>query len=157
MQNLIGCFFPQHTVTIEYKRGWKTGISLSDALTACFERDRRYGFTSVGPHRADLIIQVNGKSAQTAISRGQQKLMVALLRLSQAQSFVQSGDRRCLLLYDDLAAELDIENRHKVLSVLEQMPIQLFLTAIEPGQIDIRTSRTQRMFHVEHGRLYQRD
>ncbi len=151
MQKLVSSFFPKQTVTVEYKRGWKQGESLLDALKVGFERDRKRGFTTAGPHRADLVIQVNGKSAQTAISRGQQKLMVALLRLSQAQCFVQAGDRRCVLLYDDLAAELDRENRNKVLAVLEKMPIQLFLTAIEPGQIPASSCHPQRMFHVEQG------
>ncbi len=154
MQKLVSSFFPQQTVTVEYKRGWKQGESLLDALKAGFERDRKQGFTTAGPHRADLVIQVDGKSSQTAISRGQQKLMVALLRLSQAQCFVQADDRRCVLLYDDLAAELDRENRNKVLTVLEKMPIQLFLTAIEPGQIPASNCRPQRMFHVEHGCVY---
>jgi DNA replication and repair protein RecF len=157
IQNMVSSFFPQQTISIDYKRGWKTGESLLDTLKDGYERDRKQGFTTAGPHRADLLIQVDGKSAQTAISRGQQKLMVALLRLSQALSFVQSDNRKCVLLYDDLAAELDSDNRRKVLSVLEQMPIQLFLTAIEPGQISVSNGRPQRMFHVEHGCVNQLD
>jgi DNA replication and repair protein RecF len=151
IQNLVTTFFPQQDVTVDYKRGWKTGISLFDVLLEGLERDRRQGFTMAGPHRAELLIQVNGKSAQTAISRGQQKLMVALLRLSQVLCFIQTNERTCVLLYDDIAAELDAENRSKVLSVLEAMPIQLFITAIEPAQLDISRFHPHRMFHVEHG------
>ena len=109
--------------------------------------------THAGPHRADLFIQVDGKSAQTGISRGQQKVLVALLKLAQVQQFSQSAHRHCILLYDDLAAELDQEHRAHIMSVLAGMPIQLFMTAIEPGQIDLKEWTDVRLFHVEQGRL----
>jgi DNA replication and repair protein RecF len=109
--------------------------------------------TQSGPHRADLYIQIDGKSAQTGISRGQQKVLVALLKLAQVQQFSQSETRHCILLYDDLAAELDKEHRKQIMTVLKSMPIQLFLTAIEPDQIDLQGWSDVRMFHVEQGRL----
>ena len=37
--------------------------------------------------------------------------------------------------------------------VPQAMPIQLFLTAIEPDQVDLRHWDDVRMFHVEHGKL----
>ena len=122
-------------------------------LDQTFERDLRRGITQSGPHRADLMIQIDGKSAQTGISRGQQKVLVALLKLAQVQHFTQSADRHCILLYDDLAAELDENHRMQILSVLQQMPIQLFLTVIEPQQINLQQWSNVCMFHVEQGRL----
>ena len=66
-----------------------------------------------------------------------QKTLVALMRLAQAMQFSQVTDKSCVLLYDDLAAELDSSHRNKILSVLSTMDIQLFLTAIERDQIDL--------------------
>jgi DNA replication and repair protein RecF len=122
-------------------------------LEATFERDCKRGITHAGPHRADLHIQVDGKSAQTGISRGQQKVLVALLKLAQVQQFTQSANRHCILLYDDLAAELDQTYRAHILAVLSSMPIQLFLTAIEPELIDLTEWSDVKMFHVEQGVL----
>jgi DNA replication and repair protein RecF len=151
--NLIEQFFPEKNVKLEYRRGWKSEESLRTVLEQTFERDLKRGMTQAGPHRADLYIQVDGKSAQTGISRGQQKVLVALLKLAQVQQFSQSAARHCILLYDDLAAELDKEHRKLIMSVLKSMPIQLFLTAIEPDQIDLHGWSDVRMFHVEQGRL----
>jgi DNA replication and repair protein RecF len=123
-------------------------------LEATFERDRKRGITHAGPHRADLHIQVDGKSAQTGISRGQQKVLVALLKLAQVQQFTRSANRHCILLYDDLAAELDQTYRAHILAVLSSMPIQLFLTAIEPELIDLTEWSNVKMFHVEQGILH---
>ena len=138
---------------LEYRRGWKKEESLRTVLEQTFERDLKRGMTQAGPHRADLYIQVDGKSAQTGISRGQQKVLVALLKLAQVQQFSQSAARHCILLYDDLAAELDKEHRKQILSVLKSMPIQLFLSAIEPDQIDLQGWSDVRMFHVEQGNM----
>ncbi len=151
--NLIEQFFPSQHVKLEYRRGWKKEESLRTVLEQTFERDLKRGMTQAGPHRADLYIQVDGKSAQTGISRGQQKVLVALLKLAQVQQFSQSAARHCILLYDDLAAELDKEHRKQILSVLKSMPIQLFLSAIEPDQIDLQGWSDVRMFHVEQGNM----
>ena len=151
--DLIEQFFPDQQVKLEYRRGWKSEESLRTVLEQTFDRDLKRGMTQAGPHRADLYIQVDGKSAQTGISRGQQKVLVALLKLAQVQQFSQSAARHCILLYDDLAAELDKEHRKQIMSVLKSMPIQLFLTAIEPDQIELQEWSDVRMFHVEQGQL----
>ncbi len=153
LKELIAQFFPGQRVDLEYKRGWTNDRTLHEVLEQTFDRDQKRGQTQVGPHRADLVIQVDRKSAQTGISRGQQKTLVALLKLGQVQHFTQTGARHCILLYDDLAAELDSQHRSKILSVLREMPVQLFLTAIEQEQVDLGQWDEQRMFHVEQGRL----
>lgn len=153
MTALIEEFFPAQKVEVEYKRGWKEESDLSELLIDELKKDRFKGFTQYGPHRADLVLQVNGQSAQNGISRGQQKLLIALLRIAQAKQFTESTGRLCALLYDDLAAELDGQHREKVLNVLTDMRVQLFLTVIEPAQIDTSRWQHRKTFHMEHGRV----
>ncbi len=157
LQFLIHRFFPGDIVDIEYKRGWSSDSELSDILVNNLYKERLKGYTSYGPHRAEISIKVNGQSAQTCISRGQQKTLVALMRLAQAQHFTDATGRSCVLLYDDLAAELDEMHRNSILEVLSTMNIQLFLTAIEEKQIDLSVWSTKKMFHVEHGQLVLSD
>jgi DNA replication and repair protein RecF len=78
---------------------------------------------------------------------------VALLRLAQAQQFSAIKKQNCVLLYDDLAAELDEKNRGLVLAELANMQVQLFVTAIEAEQIDLSVWSQKKMFHVEQGQL----
>ena len=150
-------FFAEDTVDIEYKRGWATDSTLLELLEENLHKDRMKGYTQYGPHRADISLKVNGQSAHTCISRGQQKLLVALMRLAQAMQFTEATSNSCVLLYDDLPAELDANHRSLLLSVLSTMNIQLFLTAIEKHQIDLSTWQINKMFHVEHGRLTTED
>ncbi|NOQ68892.1 MAG: DNA replication and repair protein RecF [Gammaproteobacteria bacterium] len=146
-------FFINDSVDIEYKRGWPVDMDLSELLEVNLQKERLKGYTYYGPHRAEVTIKVNGQSAQTCISRGQQKTLVALMRLAQAMQFTEATNNSCVLLYDDLAAELDINHREKILSVLSKMNIQLFLTAIEKQQIDLSAWQVKKTFHVEHGNL----
>jgi DNA replication and repair protein RecF len=146
-------FFADDHIDIEYKRGWPIDKAISDILNENYYKDRLKGYTNFGPHRADIIIRVNMQSAQTCISRGQQKTLVALLRLAQAMQFTESTNKTCVLLYDDLAAELDTNHRKLILSVLSSMNIQLFITAIEDSQIDLTAWKVKKKFHVEHGHL----
>ena len=150
---LTNQFFPDDVVDIEYKRGWSKETDLIDLLEQNLQKERLKGYTYHGPHRAELIIKINGQSAQTCISRGQQKTLVALMRLAQAMQFTGSTDKCCILLYDDLAAELDATHRKLILSVLSSMNIQLFLTAIEKDQLDLSAWQKIKMFHVEHGQV----
>ena len=150
-------FFPDDIVTIEYKRGWPADKEISELLADNLQKERMKGYTHYGPHRADITIKVNGQSAQTCISRGQQKTLVALMRLAQAMHFTEASGKSCVLLYDDLAAELDANHRKKILSVLSSMNIQLFLTAIEHNQVDLSNWQVKKMFHVEHGQLLMID
>ncbi len=152
-QVLADRFFTGDKVHIDYKRGWTQGESLDNVLDQGFEHDKSRGYTGHGPHRAEIRIRVNGQSAQTGISRGQQKTLVALLRLAQAQHYTEKKNHHCILLYDDLAAELDQQHRQQILQVLHGMRIQLFLTAIERRQIDGSAWSEAAMFHVEHGHI----
>lgn len=151
LQQLIKLFFNNDTVDIEYKRGWPLDKELIELLEDNLQKERLKGFTYYGPHRAEIHIKVNGQSAQTCISRGQQKTLVALMRLAQAMQFTETSNSSCVLLYDDLAAELDSNHRKFILSVLSSMNIQLFLTAIEKEQIDLSAWSENKVFHVEHG------
>jgi DNA replication and repair protein RecF len=152
-QQLTQLFFLNDIIEIEYKRGWNKDRDISEILTDNFQKDRLKGYTNSGPHRADLAITVNTQSAQTCISRGQQKTLVALLRLAQAMQFTEATNNTCVLLYDDLAAELDSNHRKLILKVLSTMNIQLFITAIEESQIDLSAWKVKKKFHVEHGQL----
>jgi DNA replication and repair protein RecF len=146
-------FFRNESVEIEYKRGWPLDKDLNNILDNNFHKDRLRGYTCYGPHRAEITIKINGQSAQTCISRGQQKTLVALMRLAQAMQFTEATNKVCVLLYDDLAAELDAQHRKLILTVLSSMNIQLFITAIDESQIDLSAWRIKKKFHVEHGQL----
>ena len=134
---------------LRYQRGWREEASLAEVLAEGLARDREQGYTAAGPHRADLRILLDGQPAAEVASRGQQKLAVTTLRLAQIALFRHDLGRQCAVLLDDLASELDRDNRGRVLEALRSEGMQLFITAIDREMVPIQGEG--RVFHVERG------
>lgn len=142
-------------LAIQYHAGWDTGRELQELLSEHLGKERRYGHTLYGPHRADLIITAKGKPCSELLSRGQLKLSVSLLKIAQAQLLQASSGRSSIFLVDDLPAELDRENQSIICRHLAELKAQTFVTSIEP---DLGLSLDQlgepcRLFHVKHGKI----
>lgn len=140
-------------VDIVYQRGWNPELSFTESLDSSFEKDSYKGFTSLGPHRADLEISHNGVLVQNCFSRGQQKLLVCAMRLAQISFLKKETNQQSILLVDDLAAELDIEHRQNLIDLLIDTKAQLFVTATEHNSFNLPPEIESKMFHVEHGIL----
>ena len=141
------------SVEIKYKRGWNSEQSFTESLKLSFEKDIFKGFTSLGPHRADLEISHNGILVQNCFSRGQQKLLVCAMRLAQISHLKLKTDQQSVLLVDDLAAELDLGHRQNLIDLLVDTKAQLFVTATEANSFVLPAEIEAKRFHVEHGIL----
>jgi len=151
--DLLGRAIPGNgQIEIRLKKGWPQDRDLATVLNEDLERDRRDGYTHSGVHRADLEIRFDGHKAREEASQGQLKTLVMVLRLSQLKYFTERTGRRSLFLLDDLPAELDRDRRTQLLTILADMPLQLFLTTTEASLIDTDNwPKGQTMFHVEQG------
>ncbi|HXH03991.1 MAG TPA: DNA replication/repair protein RecF [Candidatus Competibacteraceae bacterium] len=139
-------------LSLDYRRGW--GAEFSDLRAALHhgrEQDRRYGHTRLGPHRADFEVRLDGRPVTVQLSRGQQKLLVAALVLAQARLYQRHRGQPCVLLIDDLPAELDPRHRARIMTTLAEMDCQLFVTALEDGLLDAAPWREVRLFHIRQG------
>lgn len=136
-----------------FESGWEEGKTLAECLQQDEPRDRARGFTHSGPHRADLRVGLRANAIPVDASHGQYKLLVIALRLTQIRNSIGPGGRRCCLLIDDLAAELDPEHRARLSRLLSRLPIQLFVTATETAQIERGFWPSQKTFHVEQGTI----
>lgn len=136
-----------------YQPGWSGEGDYATALREGWERDRSSGLTQRGPHRADLVLQTQGRSAAEVLSGGQQKLAACALILAHAAVLNQHGPRPCVLLVDDLAAELDTQHRQRLLKLLEQVGGQAFVTSTDIALLDAKPGA---VFHVEQGRVSKR-
>jgi DNA replication and repair protein RecF len=140
-------------IELSLSDGWAAGSDLADALAHAWPRDRERGTTHAGPHRADLSIRVGGLVARHRVSRGQQKLTAAAMLLGQLKCDSELGSPTAALLVDDPAAELDESNLDKLISVVLELPGQLFVTALNPAMEAFQRLPEPRRFHVEHGKI----
>ncbi|MFP4130522.1 MAG: DNA replication/repair protein RecF [Thiohalospira sp.] len=134
---------------LQLHAGWARERTLAEALEAGWEGDRRQGHTGSGPHRAELALRMEGVVAAERVSRGQQKLLAAALRLAQLGLFAERIGEGALLLLDDLPAELDGEHRGRLLEGVRGLGVQALVTATEAGLVPVSGGEAQ--FQVEHG------
>lgn len=138
---------------VEYARGWAKGLTLADILTQSIDGDVQQGHTRAGPHRADLRIQAGHYAAADVLSRGQLKMLVAVLFLAQAELLHTKTGKRSIFLVDDLAAELDDANRRRLCAELERLEVQVLATSINKDELAQCWARPDQIqvFHVERG------
>ncbi len=142
---------PGRSLEIAYRRGWPNDELIRDVLAGSLHTDREQGFTRHGPHRAELAIRFEGMPADKTASRGQQKVIVALLKIAQAAQYSKAVGRSCVFVIDDLPSELDEIHRGVCLQALAELNTQVFVSAIHEDDLDLRAWKDIKMFHVEHG------
>jgi DNA replication and repair protein RecF len=106
------------------------------ALEARFPEEARRGLTLVGPHRDDLLIEVDGRDLRLYGSRGQQRLMALTLRLAEVGPVARAVGSAPVLLLDDALSELDPHVQARVLEHVSTAG-QVFLTTADASLPDI--------------------
>lgn len=158
VESVLSRLSQAHQLAFEYIPGWQVGKSLEEALQDSFTRDRKSGFTHVGPHRGDLRVSTEGRTASDVLSRGQIKMLVFALKLAQADYFKERTGDSCVFLLDDLPAELDRAHQGAVSRILLEQGPQCFITGVDISSfaelLDIDQNPIKpKMFHVKHGVL----
>ncbi|MEX2080889.1 MAG: DNA replication/repair protein RecF [Dehalococcoidia bacterium] len=97
-------------------------------------REINAGLTLVGPHRDDVLIEINGLPADSFASRAQQRTAALSLRLAEA-SYLRKvlGDDPVVLL-DDVFSELDARRRRGVLEYFDTFQ-QTIVTTADPERV----------------------
>jgi len=124
---------------------------LQESLTEVLSQERNSKTTRLGAHRADLKLFFNQQEAAATASRGQQKLIAACLLLAQIKHLQQHEGQKCVVLLDDIRAELDQQHASALMSALQALGCQVFITAIEEQQVEIKGWENTAVFHVKQG------
>jgi len=117
---------------IEYQSGVKKDFAVELAQSRA--RERTYRATLIGPHRDDLQLLLNEKSAAQFGSEGQKRTLAIALKIAQAEYLTGIHGSAPVLLIDDVMGELDAKRRSGFLPLLEQARRtggQVFMTATE--------------------------
>jgi DNA replication and repair protein RecF len=83
----------------------------AEALREAHSADIERGTTSVGPHRDDFAVLLNGVSLTTYGSQGQQRLATLALKFAAREYLRTETGEDPILLFDDVMSELDGERR----------------------------------------------
>lgn len=100
-------------------------------LRGALRRDLAIGSTSVGPHKDDILLTLNGNRAKFYGSQGERRTCALALRLGEVALFKEKHKRSPVLLIDDVSSELDNERRNSLVELLHQESEQVLITATE--------------------------
>ena len=117
---------------LEYQPSVKSDFAVE--LAQSRTRERSYRSTLVGPHRDDVQLLLNEKSAAQFGSEGQKRTLAIALKMAQAEFFTGIHGNAPVLLIDDVMGELDVKRRSGLLPLLEQARRtsgQVFMTATD--------------------------
>ena len=113
------------------------------------KEDLNAGFTTKGPHRDDLLVTIQEKSAREYGSQGQQRSCVLALKLAEASLLAEALGERPVILLDDVMSELDASRQDYLLNKIQGW--QVFITCCDPNSIlGLSQGKT---FYVENGEI----
>ena len=153
----VNAVLSQLEVNFEVRLGYRNGWGeqpLEKMLGESLAKDVKLGATQVGPHRADLSLEVQGGAARMTLSRGQGKLLAMAMVLAQARLLQVLSERRSLFLIDELGAEMDSVYLARLLAQLSADTCQVIATSTRPPSQEFGAAfngRELTLFHVEQG------
>jgi DNA replication and repair protein RecF len=152
--SFLALLLPEAPVILAYYRGWSNEYTLAEVLKRNHQRDFDLGYTQHGPHRAEILLTINGLPVKDALSQGQHKTLIYALRLAQGCLLQQQTTKRPLYLIDDLPAELDASKLNIVGDLLHSLDAQVYITGTDIRFFEplLDHSNTQ-MFHVKQGKI----
>jgi DNA replication and repair protein RecF len=110
-----------------------------EALAGRREKEFEIRTTTVGPHRDEPELLLDGRPTRTRASQGEQRTTALALRIGSYRVIEEVRDQVPILLLDDVFSELDPERASRVLDL---MPTgQVFVTTAREDEVPIRGRR----------------
>ena len=123
-------------VSIHYSHTLVDNIQqkLMAELTKNKEKDTLLGYTTIGPHRDDVLIHYNNSPAHATTSRGESRSIILTLKQIESDLIYQVTDKKPILLFDDVFSELDEARQTNITS-------NAYQTIITSAQLTIKKEK----------------
>lgn len=125
--------------------------ALFSALQAGRARDILRGSTSVGPHRDDMLLELDGVDVRAYGSQGQQRTAALSLKLSELLLLRELEKDPPVLLLDDVLSELDSARQRCLVSAMRGC--QTFLTCTELAGLRDAGVQDMAVYEVANGSI----
>lgn len=126
----------EHHVTMSYHSSLpneRYQQRLLDRLSAERVADSYRGHTSVGPHRDDFLILLDGHPAGETASRGELRSIMLAYKLLEVDLQHETSGHRPLILLDDVFSELDTQRETMLMDALAEHQTIITATDLRDG------------------------
>ena len=134
-----------HKEPESYEDTEQTEREYFDMLMAHHDREIGAGSTLWGIHKDDIDIRINGRSARSFASQGQQRSLALAMKLAEGEVCAEITGEKPVFLFDDVFSELDSTRRAYLSGKITNR--QVIITTCEPSGIV-----GGKMIRVENGR-----
>lgn len=114
-------------------------------------KDIEKGLTSIGPHRDDFIVLINGIDTKSFGSQGQQRSAVLTMKFSSLKIIKELTSEYPVLLLDDVLSELDFNRKRYILSTIGEIQTIITCTGIE--DLTNYLDSSSKVFKVKDGEI----
>ncbi len=115
------------------------------------DKDLLLGTSGVGPHRDRYIFSLNNIEFKNYASQGQKRTAAFALKNSEKKYIEKITEKNCILLIDDIFAELDKSRRINIINLLEGKN-QVLFTMVSKEFLNLK-NRSIGFFNVENGNV----
>lgn len=98
-----------------------------NAYKHSLESDLKRKATTIGVHREDFSMSLNGRDIATYGSQGENRLAALALKLAP-YFLIEDEDKKPIVILDDVMSELDKEHQRRLIAFISKMK-QVFITA----------------------------
>ena len=110
-----------------------TEQKLLTELESRMERDQLLGFTSIGPHRHDVLFRFNDAPAIGSASRGEVRTIILALKFLEVDIVQEVTGLQPVVLLDDVLSELDDKRQSHLATKFQDH--QIIMTSTNPPAI----------------------
>ena len=124
----------EENLNISYSYYLKENLSIKKDLIKQFEtsieKEIELGYTSIGPHRDDIIFKINDLDSKHYASQGQQRTVALVVKLSLMEVIREEIGEYPILLLDDVLSELDASRQERLLNMTTKYQTFISCTSI---------------------------
>jgi DNA replication and repair protein RecF len=118
----------KESVKLSYRSHLSEG-DFAEALANSVAKDRFLEYTTIGIHKDDLLLEINGHSVKSLGSQGQQKSYLVALKLAKFEYIKQKSGISPILLLDDIFDKFDAGRVEQIIRLVGNHRFgQIFMT-----------------------------
>ena len=137
---------------IQIKNVAEIKAKLLNSYKTTLKKDFEFGYTTVGPHRDDIEITVNGVDIRNFGSQGQQRLATLSLKIAELVLFEKQTGEKPILLLDDVLSELDGKRCQNLLKEIEN-----YQTILTTTKFTRKIDENSAIFVVKNATIQQKE